>query len=773
MSLWDNLLPKRTNESTPEKATIRATGGNYGAGTGAIGNNDIDRALSHYERVLWVFRSVDSIATKLSALPIKFKQGSLDENAPEATDYDLDRILNRKANGYETGKLFRYRLYSLGLLSPLGIFVEIVKSAAGGNAELHILPPGRVKPIPHPENYVAGYEVFNGEDGVDYLLPEQVLWIKLKPHPTDPYRQMTPLMAAGLAADTDYLARVFNRTFLMNDGRPGMLITIKDLQPDDADTLKHRFSGGGSNAGVTSIIEGEGIDIADMSTSPRDAMWTEALDISQRDIMAAFGVPMIALGSSDEKTFDNADAESVSYWTETLVPIGTTISGALDYITAGGIDDDIFIYHDTSKIYALQQVVREQAQDRQAEFSLGLRTANEYFESLGREPVDHPGARVLWMQPGMIPIGAPADVAALLKMQQDMAAALQPPAQGPMPVGPSTATVRQLPTRTADTGRSLRQIAATQQTQGNSLRQLTAGSKSVEAARPRKPSRFPKRPGAHKSLNANGDTDAESDRGQALRVVIAQYEAKQIGPDDPGFWLEVRAAGIAESWITRQVATASSRLYGPKARKGTRHWEMASEEKAAPTRTLDANYIVNRERWVTDLTQSLQGVVEDAVTKEVNKMLGDYGIANDPNIDVSQVVSTVIERVTREAMNQTDATATLVSEAEQRGESLANIKKNLESGGQRRDWVQAFAKEVAGSAVQNARAAVADRIGGMRKTWVTTGDDKVRPSHRRLNGRTIQVSNSFTVGGVKIRFPHDPLAPIGEVANCRCTVIYQ
>jgi uncharacterized protein with gpF-like domain len=56
----------------------------------------------------------------------------------------------------------------------------------------------------------------------------------------------------------------------------------------------------------------------------------------------------------------------------------------------------------------------------------------------------------------------------------------------------------------------------------------------------------------------------------------------------------------------------------------------------------------------------------------------------------------------------------------------------------------------------------------MRKTWRSYGDDRVRPAHRLLNGRTVELHHPFTVGGVRIRFPGDPSAPLNMVINCRC-----
>ncbi|MGG5810927.1 phage minor head protein [Falsiroseomonas sp. CW058] len=60
----------------------------------------------------------------------------------------------------------------------------------------------------------------------------------------------------------------------------------------------------------------------------------------------------------------------------------------------------------------------------------------------------------------------------------------------------------------------------------------------------------------------------------------------------------------------------------------------------------------------------------------------------------------------------------------------------------------------------------------VEKTWLATGDDRTRDSHRGLHGKTVTgIDAAFVLpNGVAIRHPHDPEAPAGETVNCRCTL---
>lgn len=59
----------------------------------------------------------------------------------------------------------------------------------------------------------------------------------------------------------------------------------------------------------------------------------------------------------------------------------------------------------------------------------------------------------------------------------------------------------------------------------------------------------------------------------------------------------------------------------------------------------------------------------------------------------------------------------------------------------------------------------------IRKRWVHNKrlSENPRPHHMSINGQTVDWDDMFTLGnGVKMRYPHDPLAPAEEVISCHC-----
>ena len=63
----------------------------------------------------------------------------------------------------------------------------------------------------------------------------------------------------------------------------------------------------------------------------------------------------------------------------------------------------------------------------------------------------------------------------------------------------------------------------------------------------------------------------------------------------------------------------------------------------------------------------------------------------------------------------------------------------------------------------------------LEKGWLPRIDGRERESHRNAKGQWVGQEDSFTVGGYQMNAPGDTSqgAPVGEVVNCRCSVIFR
>lgn len=56
----------------------------------------------------------------------------------------------------------------------------------------------------------------------------------------------------------------------------------------------------------------------------------------------------------------------------------------------------------------------------------------------------------------------------------------------------------------------------------------------------------------------------------------------------------------------------------------------------------------------------------------------------------------------------------------------------------------------------------------LQKRWDTERDERVRTSHRAVDGDVLDLGMPFYVDGVPLMFPGDPMGPPETVINCRC-----
>lgn len=731
-----------------------ATSGPYGGAFGLDGGWDVEQSVKMgLERVIWVYRCIDAIASNQSKLKFIVREGDPDEGKI-IKDQDLSFTLNRRTNSYETAKQFRYRLSAQLLLSKRGAFIE-KQRANSGRWRLHLLPPQNVEPIPDPEKFVAGYRLQTANEGEVILKPEQVIWIRSKPHPIDPYLQLTPLTAAGLAIETDFLARLFNRNFLASDGRPGLLIGVTgQMGQRDMEEIKARFSGTPHQAGRTTVIEADGITVNDLAASPRDLQWLEAITGTKQDILLAFGTPESVLGNAAGRTYDNADAEAEVWWEETMVPHCEPISAGLDLLT-GSMDDDKFLTFDWDQVDVLQRRKRARQQALIDEFGKGVRTLDEVLEGTGRDKWDIPGTRVLILPNGVVIGRTPEDTKAVAEL--------------PVVGVEQQADVAKEAQRGAQMGSALGQRNFDNII---SARAMQLATRSLPTA-------------AIESKSYDDIHDVEY-----IEEKPHPYEHLRI-ESELGF------GNFLEQWTTYQEETILRRLDHPKARKFTRHWD--GETKAV--KPLNSTYVVDTTRWSQGLEDEMQKLMRrvtleglknaseemhaSGITRTMHALsLGNasgasplmkvFGSRADVDGAVSDLLRPFNDVIQTAARNQSDRIMKKIAQLDAQGASMTDIKRQVQSMmSTRGSWRTGLAQALTTSLIEAARFKAFNEAGPIiNKFWNTVEDEHVRPTHERIDGTEVPIGTAFKVGKWRMQFPGDPSGGPEERINCRCYADY-
>jgi len=350
-------------------------------------------------KITWVFRCIDVISSNQAKLPMIFRA----DNNPFGEVITNDSVLevfNNTTNIGENAFAFRYRLSAQLLMSSRGVFIEVVRDRLGDPMALHLLPPQDTSPIPHISKFVSGYEVKLPQGEKRIIKPNNVIWIR-RPHPLDPYLSMTPMEAAGVAIEVENLAKIYNRNFLVNDGRPGGLLVVRsEISDEDKDELRSRFQGNIARAGAVGVIASDdGADFVDTAASPRDAAYIQMRTLNKEEILAAFGVPESIIGNSANRTFSNAMEEGKVFWMETMEPHLDLIARSFDPIS-----DEYFVDFDTSGVPILILSKQEQSSFHLQEYQQGLISVNEYRSITGRKKVEADLADSILANPNLTPI---------------------------------------------------------------------------------------------------------------------------------------------------------------------------------------------------------------------------------------------------------------------------------------------------------------------------------------------------------------------------------
>jgi HK97 family phage portal protein len=803
VALWTRLLSdgaetKAVSRAEASDATARSLAAGSRAGLGhqsPLSQDNVEQVVEgHYKRVLWVFRCVDAIAQAECSLPIYAWQ-SHDDEAARADGFDhLERLLNGpdRPNRFEEYWEFRYRISTLLLLSQVGVFVEIVRDKATNDpAQLTILDSDAVEIIPDDQERVKAYRIrYRGKSGrieQKELDPERVLWLRSRPHPKDPYKQVTPLQAAGLSADTDFLARMFNRNWLSNDGRVAQLIGIKaenGMDSGDVDQIKQMFGGGYTKAGETRVVEADAISVAQVGGNPADAQYTDLLSGSKQDILMAFGVSESFLSWAAGKTFDNSDNEIEVVWQNTMRWHCKAFASGFMPLIRTERDTPAVFAHDFSKVTQLQRGARLKADKAMAEFQAGLITADEYREATGKDPWKVAGTKVIWTPAG--PVGKDD---ATTKAAQELVATNRPPTLpgadgaggGTLPGAQSPAGA--LPRGGGSTGPGKPQVAsqadmqalagklrsvvnerATEQSPG---RRALAGAKSRLTSSPERKTARPRPPRRRRAVVDAEVVDEEwhDEHPCEARVKTAESEL-------------TRALGGV---FRRMLGAIEGRLQSTKTRRGTRHWTLSpGETETKIERQLAAWYVVQVQRWGEQAAAEAGFLIRNAGSRAMADIRPELQLDAPALLLASRLVRQLVNRLTddlrRGVEKRVREIERLIHTMDRDGASIEEIKRAVADRQDALDrWVAQVAPRVARAAVQGARKAMMDRVPDSvgQSVWRSTDDHRTRPSHVAADGQVAKRGHAFVIGGARMMFPGDPRAPAREWANCRCWLVFR
>lgn len=124
----------------------------------------------------------------------------------------------------------------------------------------------------------------------------------------------------------------------------------------------------------------------------------------------------------------------------------------------------------------------------------------------------------------------------------------------------------------------------------------------------------------------------------------------------------------------------------------------------------------------------------------------------------------------------TEDTTQYIRSAHEEGLSIDEIASEVNDelfDNRLQDWQAERTARTATISSSNAgnHSALVDASSVVGEEWLDTADHRTRDTHRAAGGQIVAVGTTFLVGSSEARYPGDPNLPVGEIANCRCTIV--
>jgi len=212
--------------------------------------------------------------------------------------------------------------------------------------------------------------------------------------------------------------------------------------------------------------------------------------------------------------------------------------------------------------------------------------------------------------------------------------------------------------------------------------------------------------------------------------------------------------------------------------------------KAIPSRRILSRRIDNalkdqfEEEWQGMMARTLKQSVDlgydqslQMVFNEKDRTAIEVLRARDSQDRNASLAARGLESFAHISKTHTERIMSQIAQGQDRGESITDIMRRvadaLGTPGQLTGKAEAIARTETLTAVSIGQAAAAlnakEVMPGLKKAWLTAGDDRVRDSHVALDGDTVDVDEKFSNG---LRHPRDTEATDpASVINCRCTLL--
>ncbi|MFA7293557.1 MAG: phage portal protein [Rhodocyclaceae bacterium] len=350
----------------------------------------------------------------------------------ETSSPAFNRVL-RKPNHFQTRQQF-IESWVLSKLLWGNTYVLKIRDERNVVTALYVLDPSRVTPLVAPDGSVF-YQLQRDELS---KLPQDQVAIPAREIIHDrmeclfhPLVGIAPLFAARLPSSQGLRIQQNSETFFKNMSMPGGMLTAPEaINEETAKRLQEEFekNHGGDNLGKI-LVGGDGLKFDPFGAKAVDAQLVEQLKATAEQVCSAFHVPAFMVGVGDPPSYDNVQALSQAYYSQTLQKHFTSIEDLLD----DGLDLHKLNYRIEFDLDDLLRMdSKTMAETEGMKVQRGISSPDESRRKFGLKPV--PGGNTPYLQQQQFSLAALSKRDALDDpFAKDSAAAPALPAPAPKP----------------------------------------------------------------------------------------------------------------------------------------------------------------------------------------------------------------------------------------------------------------------------------------------------------------------------------------------------
>ena len=719
-------------------------------------NNTTGKPTRPYAQVELVFACVNKLIDGIAGLPLML---STDDDRIVESGPAYDMLFNNPAMSFASFVTQSIGHYALSR----DVFWIFSDTEVTRPKDIMVVPGTQMKPVTHnrrPTGDLIGWEfVGSGGQGIQLGIDEVHQWKNFNPH--DRFHGLGPATASDLSIGYSYAASMFNTSSLQNAAEPGAILTTQgSLDPDQVNMLRDQFEArhkGPGQAKRTAILTG-GMDIKTVALKMTDMQVAKISTMADHKICSTFGVPPGVVGMVTEAQYSHGPAQR-DFIFNTIIPLARLFAGEI----TSGIINKLLSGESRSRAVTAKEARTFAGGDQ------GL-ARNRYYRAGRRKALANQTKIFAWFDADQHPTVQDAN--------REMAEKVLGYTKSGVPLN-ALIEAHDLPYDTVDWGDDwwipMGQVPARYT--------LEAGAEGLTG----------------ESLREGEPAEADEDKSDGERILekCGWYQDEPAETADPQaekadeqqrlrLWRNwvVSWAGIERGYkeSMRQYFLRQQRILTAKLKKALAEVKDKSQTKDDVDRivarvTFDLT-IENGKIQVINQTFFGKGA-ELGIRQTLSEVSGLSGeelteateqAKRRPAIKASLLKSS--QRITKVNAATQRRVAEQLSQGLEVGEGLNELSGRIrQTLGSNRARALSIARTQTAGAVSTGRQAGMSHAGVELKSWVTSGDDHVRPAHTEAGSRYaegIALDVPFDVGGEMLMYPGDPAGSAGNIINCRC-----